>query len=111
MLKMIKRALTSIFCILAVIAMPRVALAESIDKQFDDFLRQQEKFNNQDRKKREEGYVLQRFYDPAGQRAGQLSLGGGPDPDPVYGAPTNFNFQGRQYDQNESGILNLRLKF
>ena len=108
---MTKRPLVFTLALLAIAMLPGAAHAESIDKQFDDFLRQQEKFNAQDRKKREEGYVLQRFYDPAGSRAGQLSLGGGPDPDPVYGAPTNFNFQGRQYDQNESGILNLRLKF
>jgi hypothetical protein len=108
---MIKRALTSVFCILVVTAVTQTAHAESIDKQFDDFLRQQEEFSAKDRKKREEGYVLQRFYDPTGQRAGQLSLGGGPDPEPVYGAPTNYNFQGRQYDQDEGGILNLRLKF
>jgi len=108
---MIKRLLILISSLLAIIFVPQIAQADSIDKQFDDFLRQQEKFNTQDREKREEGYVLQRFYDPAGDRTGQLSLGGGPDPDPVYGAPTSFNFQGRQYDQNEGGILNLRLKF
>ncbi|NNE24388.1 MAG: hypothetical protein HKN11_17440 [Rhizobiales bacterium] len=97
--------------LVAIVALPHSARAETIEKQFDDFFRQQEKFTAEDRKKREEGYVLQRFYDPAGSRSGQLSLGGGPDPDPVYGAPTNFNFQGRQYDQEEGGILNLRLKF
>jgi len=108
---MTKRRFILLSSIVAIACLPQAAHAESIDKLFDDFHRQQEKFTAEDRKKREEGYVLQRFYDPAGSRAGQLSLGGGPDPDPVYGAPTNFNFQGRQYDQEEGGIVNLRLKF
>ena len=92
-------------------ALPRAAYADSIDKQFDDFLRQQEKFAAEDKKRREEGYVLERIYDPAGKRTGELSLGGGPAPKPVYGGSTNYNFTGRDFNKQEGGILNLRLKF
>lgn len=87
------------------------AHAESIDKQFDDFLAQRDKFAAEDRKRREEGYVLQRFYDPTGRTAGHLSLGGGPEPAPQFGAPTTYNFEGRDYSDPDGGILNLRLKF
>ena len=108
---MMKHAATFTFVLIAISILPQAVQADSIDKQFDDFLRQQEKFNAQDRKKREEGYVLQRFYDPAGESSGRLSLGGGPDPDSVYGAPTNFNFTGRDFNQDDGGVINLRLKF
>lgn len=109
---MIKLALICLFAALATISVPGNARSDSIDKQFDDFVRQQEKFAAQDRKKREEGYVLQRFYDPTGQNNGQLSLGGGPDPEPVYGTSSTYNFSGRNFEEkDEGGILNLRLKF
>ncbi|MGI9463089.1 MAG: hypothetical protein ACR2OM_04080 [Aestuariivirgaceae bacterium] len=87
------------------------ASADTLDKQFDDFFRQQEKFEAEDRKKREEGYVLERFYDPAGKRTGEFSIGGGPDPEPVYGGQTKYNFGGRDFNEPQNGVLNLRLKF
>ena len=97
--------------LLALPALPQAVYAESIEKQFDDFLRRQEKFAAEDRKRREEGYVLERIYDPSGKRTGELSLGGGPAPKPVYGGSTNYNFTGRDFNEPEGGILNLRLKF
>ena len=98
--------------VMALIALTAPLRAETIEKQFDDFFRQQEKYAAEARKKREEGYVLQRFYNPDGEASGQLSLGGGPEPEPQFGAPTTYNFTGRDFNSaEESGILNLRLKF
>ena len=96
---------------LILLTLPDSASADTLDQQFDDFLRQQEKFEAEDRKKREEGYVLERLYDPDGKRKGEFSIGGGPDPEPIYGGQTNFNFVGRDFNEPQNGILNLRLKF
>ncbi len=105
---MLKSLAFGLILLLTLPALPQTAFADSIDKQFDDFLRQ---FAAEDKKRREEGYVLERIYNPAGKRSGELSIGGGPFKDPEYGAPTNYNFVGRDYNEPEGGILNLRLKF
>ena len=100
------------FTVLTVAITGGIAKAETIDKQFDDFFSKQQKYENEARKKREDGFVLQRFHDPSGRDQGRLSIGGGPDPEPVYNEPTNFNFGGRDFnDPDEGGVLNLRLKF
>ncbi len=90
------------------------AQADSIERQFDDFFARQSEFEARDRQAREDGVVLQRLYDPRGESAGTLSLGGGPDPEPQFGFSRKYNFTGRNFSEQPDpprGILNLRLKF
>ena len=90
------------------------AMADTVEQQFNNFFAQQEEFNARDKKAREEGYVLQRLYDPKGKNAGTLSLGGGPDPEPQFGFSRKHNFTGTNFNDEppaRQGILNLRLKF
>ena len=101
----------AVFILMIALAAPGGARAETVEKQFDDFFSQQEKFAAKDKKRREEGYVLEPVYNRSGQRRGEIAIGGGPDPEPIYGAPTTYNFGGRDFNEPGSGILNLRLKF
>ena len=101
----------AVFVASIALALPNSTSAETVEKQFDDFFRQQEKFAAEDKKRREEGYVLERVYNQSGQRTGEFAIGGGPDPEPIYGAPTTYNFTGRDFNEPGGGILNLRLKF
>jgi hypothetical protein len=93
----------------------RTADADTIDQQFENFFQQQAEFDARAKREREEGYMLQRLYDPKGESAGALSLGGGPDPEPQFGFSRRHNFTGRRFDEDENeparGILNLQLRF
>ena len=93
---------------------PGAVHADTIEQQFDNFFQRQAEYEARARREREEGYVLQRLYDPKGEQAGALSLGGGPDPEPQFGFSRQHNFTGRRFDEEEEtgrGILNLQLKF
>jgi hypothetical protein len=92
---------------------PATAGANEFEPLFDSsYFNQQQNYQQEKKQKREEGYVLQRFHDPAsGKPSGQLSLGGGAERAPQYGAPTTYNFGPRDPNEEQGGILNLRLKF
>lgn len=100
--------------LLVLVAAPVSATADTVEQQFNDFFARQEEFAQRDKQAREEGYVLQRLYDPKGENAGTLSLGGGPDPEPQFGFSRKHNFTGTNFNDEPpppQGILNLRLKF
>jgi hypothetical protein len=98
--------------LVALMGMPAAVRAESIEKTFFEFDTLKHKFDQQEKKRIEEGYVLESLKDKSGKKSGTFSFGGAnsvEDPYQQFGARTNF--RGSTINEIDGPKLNLRLSF
>ena len=91
---------------------PSAVRADSIEKTLFEFDTLKQKFDQQEKKRIEDGYVLENLKDKSGKKSGTFSFGGVnavEDPYQQFGARTNY--RGSTTYEIDGPKLNLRLSF
>jgi hypothetical protein len=97
---------------LVVLLLPDPVRADSAEPAYFDFNKLKERYEQEERQRQQEGYVLQELNGNQGKKGGRLTIGGTSDVEDPYqqfGAKTNF--RGSTSDEINPPGLSLRLSF
>jgi len=98
--------------VVAALAMPGLAYADSANPSYLNFQALQEKYDNEKKIQMQEGYVLEPLNDKGGRKVGSLSFGGqAKTDDPYQGIGARPNFAPADPNAPPSPLINLRISF